>query len=274
MFNLLTPATSVAPFGSAAQFAADLAVALDAALTGLCVAQVVVPMPVMDAPVFLDDISDELRRQRDRAIAAEPFFLQWARERGVSKASWQVVEGPLDEALAVAGNWHDAVVLGLEQAGEDPWRRIAAVGSLLVTLGHPCLVVPQSAAARLSCVALAWNGSREAMRAIHAARPLLERAGRIVLLESSQAQSKRYGTWHPAFELERYLDQQGLAADVRTLGEAGEHAGWELLEAADAAGADLLVMGAYGHRRFNEWLFGGMTRHVLEHARIPLFMRH
>lgn len=274
MLNLLAPTPNAAPFGSVAGFAADLAAALDAALTGLCATQVVVPMPVMDAPVFLDDITDDLRKQRDRAIAAEPSFLQWARERGVSRVSWQVVEGPLDEALSVAGNWHDAIVLGLAEAGKDPWQRVSAVGGLLVTLGHPCVVVPPAATARLSCVALAWNGSREAMRAIHAALPLLQRAGRIVLLESSETESKRYGTWHPAFDLERYLDLHGLAAEVRTLGESGERAGWELLEAADAAGADLLVMGAYGHLRFNEWLFGGMTRHVLEHARIPLFMRH
>lgn len=274
MFSLLSPASDTAPFGSAAQFAADLAFALDAALTGLCAVQMAVPMSVMDAPTFLEDSAEDLRRQRDRAIAAESAFLRWAHERGVSEANWQVVEGPLDEALSVACDWHDAVVLGLADAGQDPWQRISAVGSLLVTLAHPCVVVPPGAVAGLSCVALAWNGSREAMRAIHAARPLLERAEQIVLLKSSEAEAKRYGTWHPRFELERYLDLQGLVAEVHTLGEAGEPGGWALLEAAEAAGADLLVMGAYGHRRFNEWLFGGMTRHVLEHARIPLFMRH
>lgn len=274
MFSLLSPASGTAPFGSAAEFAADLAAALDAALTGLCATPMAVPMSVMDAPMFLEDIAEDLRRQRDRAVAAEASFVRWAHEHGVSEASWRVVEGPLDEALSVAGDWHDAVVLGLADAGQDPWQRVSTVGSLLVTLGCPCVVVPPGAVARLSCVALAWNGSREAMRAIHAARALLERADRIVLLKASEAESKRHGIWHPPFELERYLDLHGLTAERHTLGEAGEPGGWALLEAAEKAGADLLVMGAYGHRRFNEWLFGGMTRHVLEHARIPLFMRH
>lgn len=273
MLSLLCPMSATVPFGSTAAFAADLAVGLDAALTGLCATQVVVPMPVIDAPLFLDDIVDDLRAQRDRAIAAAPAFVQWARERGVSAASWQVCEGPLDQALAVAGNWHDAVVLGVAPSGRDPWQRVALLGSLLIGLGHPCVVVPPGAVARLSCVAVAWNGSREAMRAVHAALPLLRRAERIVLLESAQTPAERYGTWHPPFELDRFLELHGLAAPARTLAQADWDGTW-LDEAAAAAGADLLVMGAYGHRRVNEWLFGGMTRHALEHSRIPLFMRH
>jgi nucleotide-binding universal stress UspA family protein len=273
MLSLLAPMTNTATFGDTAGFAADLAGRLGAALTGLCATPVVVPMPVMDAPLFLNDIIDDLIADRDRAIAREAAFLQWAHARGVAAADWQVVEGPLDEALAGAGLWHDAVVLGCAAAAKDSWQHPDAVGCLLVNLRQPCIVVPPGATTRLHCVAIAWNGSREALRAVHAAQPLLRHAHRVVVLRPAEVGGEE-GIWHPPFELERYLDRHGIAAGRLLLRDPQAGSGETLLQTAAAVGADLLVMGAYGRRRFSEWVFGGATRHALQHARIPLFMTH
>jgi len=273
MLSLLAPMPNTASLGDTAGFAADLAARLGAALTGLCATPVVLPMPVMDAPLFLNDIIDDLLAERDRAVAGEAAFLQWAHARGVAAADWQVVEGPLDEALAGAGLWHDLVVLGVAAAAKDPWQSPEAVGSLLVELRQPCIVVPPGATTQLHCVAIAWNGSREALRAVHAAQPLLRHARRVVVLRPVDAGGEG-GIWHPPFELERYLDRHGIAAGSLVLRDAHAGGGETLLRTAAAIGADLLVMGAYGRRRFSEWAFGGVTRHALLHARIPLFMRH
>lgn len=273
MLSLLVPMMNTASFGGTAEFAADLASRLGAALTGLCATPVVLPMPVMDAPLFLDDIIDDLLAGRDRAIAREAAFLSWAHARGVAAADWQVVEGPLDEALARVGLWHDLVVLGTALAAKDPWQRPEVVGSLLVNLRQPCIVVPPAATTQLRCAAIAWNGSREALRAVHAALPLLHHARRVVVLRPADAGSDS-GVCHPPFELERYLDRHGIAAGSLLLRDPRAGSGETLLQTAAAVGADLLVMGAYGRRRFSEWVFGGATRHALYQARIPLFMRH
>ena len=74
--------------------------------------------------------------------------------------------------------------------------------------------------------------------------------------------------------IEPYLARHGVKVVRRRLEVGGDEAGAALLAAAHEAQADLLVMGAYGKSRFSEWLLGGATRHVLEYATLPLFVRH
>lgn len=276
MPSILVHVAKFTAFGPAASYAADLAVAMNAALTGLYLAPVVVPLLVMDAPVFMNDITEDLIAHRDNACAAEPAFLTWANSQGVQRAAWQVVEGGLDAALAIAGDWYDFSIVGMDGAGAGHWQQPAAVGDLLVTAGHPILVVPAgcSTNADLRRVAIAWNGSREAMRAVHAALPLLRRANQVVLLKSTDEPSLEVRTWHPPLSIERYFETQELQVVIKPVHAAAEEAGSVLLQEAAGVNADLLVMGAYGHRRLSEWILGGATRHVLEHARLPVFMRH
>lgn len=275
MLALLVPASDSPTFGAAAGFAAALAVRLGASLTGLCAMQIALPMLVTDAPLFLQDLTEELIAERDHAIAAEARFAGWARGHGVAQADWQVAESALDDALDRACDWHDFIVLAAAPESADPWQRVISVGSLLVHLRRPCIVVPPGFGREPDCVALAWNGSRQASRAIHAALPLLQRANRIVLLKSADADSACGDAWHPRFEVERHLRRHGVETSVQPLPAVrGAEAGVAVLRAADEAGADLLVAGAYGQSRVSEWALGGTTQHLLQHARIPLLMRH
>jgi nucleotide-binding universal stress UspA family protein len=139
----------------------------------------------------------------------------------------------------------------------------------------PAIVVPANVReAKLDCVALAWNGAPEAVRAIHAALPLLKRAARVVLLRGEQRNAFLDITWKPPFEIDTHLRRHGIAFDERNIGADDEHAGEAILEAAGKVDASLVVMGAYGRTRFSEWALGGATRHVLHHTRVPVFMRH
>jgi nucleotide-binding universal stress UspA family protein len=137
---------------------------------------------------------------------------------------------------------------------------------LLVTAaGVPVLALPPNASRDLGQVVLvAWKGSREAARAVHGALPFLHAAKRVVLcavgtraaanLEAAAAMLERHQVpVHP----ERVEGTDGGAGEV-------------LLAQATAHGADLLVMGAYGHARLRELVFGGATRHVLRHATVPV----
>jgi nucleotide-binding universal stress UspA family protein len=257
------------------EYAARLAAAFDASLTGayVCPSPVAV-MPAYDAPGLLANLIESTRQLEDIAFAARGSFISWAEGMGVPRASWQVAEGYLPSVLEQIGNWHDLLVLG--RAVDAPWGTAQTLGNLVLSAGLPCIVVPPQHAGgfALDSVALAWNGTAEAIRAIHAARPLIRRAGRVVVLRGENRHPASGVGWKPEFELSAYLQHHGIQAEEQSIASTDDDAGASLLDAASKLHADLLVMGAYGRTRFSEWIFGGATRHVLGHASMPVLMRH
>jgi len=147
---------------------------------------------------------------------------------------------------------------------------------VLLTCGLPCIVVPQSHARDAGCerVAVAWNGSAEALRAVHAALPILRRAREVVLVRGSPRPVMSSIEWKPPLTIESYLHRHEVRFTEKTLHAGGSEAGAALMHTARAMDADLIVMGAYGRARFSEWVLGGATRHMLEHSTLPVFMRH
>jgi len=275
MRDILVHANSFTTWSHAVGYAAKLAAAQSASLTAVYVyPSPLHMMPAYGAPALLATIVEQSRRIENESLAAESSFTTWAKALGVQHAAWHVAEGFVPEALAHIGNWHDLLVL--ERNDEAPWESAGDLGSVVVRTGLPCLVVPPGALDQTTfdCIALAWNGSQEALRAIHAARPLLARARRVVLLTGHRRDPLSEIGWRPPFDIHDYLHRHRVNAERREISADDNEAGAALLAAADALHADLLVMGAYGRNRFSEWMFGGATRHVLGHAGIPVFMRH
>jgi nucleotide-binding universal stress UspA family protein len=120
-------------------------------------------------------------------------------------------------------------------------------------------------------IAVAWDGGKEASRAARTALPLLQHASKVVIL-SAPAQASRY--FEPQ-RLQRFLEMRGVNAEVQTLSESGDVASL-LLKAAIGVGANLLVAGAFGHPRLQEFIFGGTTRSLLNAAgdSPSLFLSH
>lgn len=262
------------PWKPAIEYAGRLAAALGASLTGAFV----YPSPLYTAPRYssaalLEAIFENARRLEAEAAATEQPFVQWARALGIARSSWHVAQEYLPNALAQIGTWHDLLVLDVND--EETWGSPADVATLVMASHLPTIVVPPDVREpKLDCIALAWNGAPEAVRAIHAALPLLQRAKRVVLLRGEQRNGFLEITWKPPFEIDTHLARHGIKFDVCDIGADDEHAGAALLDAVVKVGANLLVMGAYGRTRFSEWALGGATRYVLNHARIPVFMRH
>ena len=122
-------------------------------------------------------------------------------------------------------------------------------------------------------VVVAWNESNEAMNAIRAALPLLVAARRVDIC--MVAPSRRdAGTADPGFELCRMLVRHGVPAQVTILAQTLPHVSEVLARHATDSGADLMVMGAYGHSRLRESILGGATRNLLEHAPVPVLLAH
>jgi nucleotide-binding universal stress UspA family protein len=148
---------------------------------------------------------------------------------------------------------------GLDALGPHP------IDHVILSAGGPVLMLPRTGwgepVGRRAVVA--WNGSREAARALKDALPFLVTAETVTLVGAGEDAAASLDV--AAALLKRH------AAPVRTKPvEAGHRAGAALLEAAAAEGADLLVMGAYGHSRLREIVLGGATREVSRDARIPV----
>lgn len=251
--------------------AARVAASMRAALTALYVPAGMPVLPVYDPNVVLDAYAQWLEREAREARASGPAFQAWASSLGVSHPTWLVADGDVGALLRYVGSWHDLLVL--DAGGDDPWAGPAGIATHLIGSGLPCLVVPQSApdtGVPHACIAIAWNGSMEAIRAVHAALPLLQRASRIVVLSGQSRTGRR---WLPAFQLDGWCERHGLRTEHLPLGEGADD-GDSILDAARTLGADLLVMGAYGRSRLSEWILGGVTLHMLRNSSIPLLMRH
>jgi nucleotide-binding universal stress UspA family protein len=120
---------------------------------------------------------------------------------------------------------------------------------------------------------IAWNGSREAARAVGDALPLLREAEQIWVV-SINAEEEAKGHPGPAEALVRHLAEHGIKAEPEVLRSDNISAADLLLSRLTDLGADSLVMGCFGHSRLRELVLGGMTRDVLRHMTVPVLLSH
>ena len=180
--------------------------------------------------------------------------------------------------LAREARTADLVVVGQPdpQAGGTDEALLAEAA--FMDSGRPALVVPHAGGRAATMppgrAIVAWDGSREAARAVHDALPLLPGAEDVVILVvDGRDLGTRVGE-HPGADVAAHLARHEVRARVKGV-RSGRAATAELILAqADEERADLLVMGGYGHSRLREMLVGGVTRHVLEHAAVPVLLAH
>ena len=275
MLDLLVHCHEFDRFTAAPRYAARLAGALGAALTGLYTAP---PLPALaDTPEtealnaeFFAYASDEI----ERAGQAGHGFAAFAAACGASGARWQVALGTLAASLVAAANWNDWIVL--EHRDRVPQECVPAIARALLS-GAPCLVLREGSEppAQPRCVAIAWNGSPEAIRAVKAALPLLRLAQRVCVL-SVYAPVMRHSriVCEPEFALEPFLAAHGVNAQTALLEPNPRPIEESILVGCAQAGADLLVMGAFGSSRLHAHDARGVTQFLLEHGGVPLFLRH
>lgn len=174
-----------------------------------------------------------------------------------------------DDVVPLRGRMADLIVVGRPAGSDDP-ALYATLNAALLESGRPVLVAPRKPITSLgkSC-AIAWNGSAEAARAVAAALPVLIKARSVTILVAEE------GDGAPsAQDLETHLAWHGITAEIRRVVPSGAAVGAALLRASQDVQADLLIMGAYTHSRLRQLILGGVTRHVLEHADLPVLLSH
>ena len=214
---------------------------------------------------------------RQRAQEATRRFSDDCRAKGVK--SFEAVIDESDKARSLVQHAHCSDLTVLTQAdpgAPDHGLVLELVEQVVLYSARPTLILPYAGRfeAMGTNAVVAWDDSREAARALSDALPLLRRAASVRIVSWSESDANDDAAGRLRLEaLRRWLMWQGVMADVRI--EPGQlDIAEAMLSGAADLGADLIVMGAYGHTRWRERLLGGATRGVLASMTVPVLMSH
>ena len=218
-----------------------------------------------------DKASTEARSTLEAAAKdAQADILDKPEYRDALTASFHEERGNFADRVTLASRVADVVVFGPLKEGARAGLT-EAFESVLLQSGRPVLLAahaaPKSFAQR---VAVAWDGGIASAHALTAAMPYLARAEAVEFLMVQRTGAEPVDCNEPR----EYLALHGLSSTKRAIECGQKPIGEALLEGAAAGGADLLVLGGYGHSRLRQLFAGGVTKHVLGHAEMPLFLVH
>jgi nucleotide-binding universal stress UspA family protein len=186
-----------------------------------------------------------------------------------ASAMWHEETGNGAPLVARRARFFDLAVLGRSERAIDQIHSDAAEETLTRS-GRPVLLAPARAPETIGeRVVLGWNGTAEAVRALTGAQPFLSTARETLIVSIGD---QHHDSAHAAVEYLAWHDVK--ARHIRMPLHAGLGVGQQLLQAAAEQGADLLVMGAYGHMPWREFLFGGATREVIGKGLLPVLLSH
>jgi nucleotide-binding universal stress UspA family protein len=182
--------------------------------------------------------------------------------------SFESIAGREEDVVAQQSRLYDMAVVPHPEADDDV-SSSDALHAVLFDSGRPVLIAPRQPPATIGTrVSCAWNGTAESAAAVAAALPWLHRAEKVQLLYSDDYQRRG-----PSVEgIQAYLRWHEVAAEAVPFKPQTREVGAGLLGSVRDFNADLLCMGAYSHSRLRQLILGGVTRHVLENADIPVLM--
>jgi nucleotide-binding universal stress UspA family protein len=193
---------------------------------------------------------------------------------GLGKVEWRSALDDLVDAVTLHARYADLVVIGQVDPAEDSRVPVDFPERVVLGGGRPVLVLPSagSFASVGKRILVAWNGSREATRAVTDAIPLLQQADNVHVMAVNPREGEHGSV--PGADIGLYLARHGVHVEIKTDHGAEIDVGNELLSRAADLDADLIVMGGYGHSRLKEWVLGGATRTILESMTAPVLMSH
>ncbi len=236
-------------------------------------------LPGYIAPYFTNEMLRENRERRERAEQdARSRFDQRVRQAGI-RAEWRHTNGGgaggggggRASSVASQGRYADIVIVGQHdpEASQDG---DGLAEEVTMNSCRPVIAIPFAGEFKTlgRRVLVAWNGSREAARATHDALPFLTRADKVLVLSVDAPGQEHI----PGADISTHLARHGVGVEIHNRVQGDVGVGDAILNAANDYGADLLVIGAYGHSRVRELVLGGVTRHLLRHMTVPVLMSH
>lgn len=222
-----------------------------------------------DHKIACDKRATEIRIVFDETLKREGFNGEWLCSRSeTTEVAHKIIEH---------ARCSDVVVVSKKPKDGKDTNHVNLPEYLLMEAGRPVLVVPHDAEIRSSVgqyPLVAWNGSKEAARAVFDAIPLLTGSQEVYSLwvnpEVHTGENRDVVSSEIATTLARYdIPVKTLQAESH-----GRGIGETILDKARDRGADLIVMGGYGRSRFREYVFGGATREILKDMSVPVLLSH
>lgn len=255
-----------------------IATAADADLTAVLIGLQPDPVYTMEG-VMVSSLWAEVLAESRKAFARERAALE-ARikqgERLIAIRELLAASGIAAGDAAVQARHADLTIMMRPGASKPEDWRVSIFEGVLFGSGRPVLLVPPTwqRPEFARNVVIAWNGKREAARALADATPFLDNADQITIVTVDARPGFDGVGPAPGADIAAHLARRGLKVDVRNLDGLGREASVTLMEGAAALGADLIVMGGYGRARLSEWVFGGVTHAIIETCDIPVLMSH
>lgn len=221
---------------------------------------------------FLEQYQDRVRDEQTAAARAQ--FDAGVKAAGIAAPEWRTEEGDLALTIAMHARYCDLVVVN-QTDSEEPMSANFA-DEVVLAVGRPMLIVPYVGEIKTfaQTVLVCWNATREAARAVTDSLPFLQRAARVIVLSVDGDASPGGHGESPGSDISLYLARHGVRAEAARTGSGGVDTGSVILSRAFDYGADLIVMGAYGHSKLRQIVLGGTTRSVLESMTVPVLMSH
>ena len=215
------------------------------------------------------DLAARAKAEEARIQAIRAVFDAWVGKGG--NGDWIERTGETEPLVAEAAEeGGGAIAVGHAPGAERDARQAMTIALFEAQL--PSIFVPQCARGPIGrVIAIAWKPSPSAERAVAAALPLLLKAEQVVVLMGDEGSAERGALPEAPFAA---LRAAGVPLSTHPFALAGRNAGQALLREAHAVGADMLVMGAFTHARWREFLLGGATREILAEADLPVLMQH
>jgi nucleotide-binding universal stress UspA family protein len=247
----------------------------DAHVAALLVVALPEPMLAVDAGVSARMLAEVIEKARLDGQETEAKL----KSRPGSAAELRVIESWAHVAVGATvthARHADLTVMALSKPESRDGLRREIFEEVLMGSGRAILAIPQAwrAGSAIRRVMIAWDGSREAVRAIAEAEPFLQGAD-LVVVATVDAKPRAGGVGEaPGADIAAHLARRNVSVEVRNLDGYGREPGEALLSAAIDMNADLIVMGAYRHARLQQAIMGGVTRTLLETSPIPMLLAH
>lgn len=279
--TILTHFNDEQRFAGMIKTSVQLAGANGAHLVGMAVMPpiIIVPGSEADAGAVIEDHRTQYKPQIDRMREG---FAAAISEAGVS-GEWLELdcenENPFGDVGTVAVQQARMADLVIASTVNPAWSLSGYLDvpeTLIMNSGRPVLLLPNPPVPALvgRRVLLAWNDSREAVRAAFDAMPVLSRADTVLVAQLGEANRREGARENSAKGILAVLARHGVKGEVLPAASGGGNIGAALLDLAKSNNADLMVMGCYGHSRLRELVLGGASRHVLQHVRVPVLLSH
>jgi nucleotide-binding universal stress UspA family protein len=257
------------------EVAVNLASKFSGKITGIYVARPILPPAIVMGALPPTFLADEAILNEQDAEVAKRCYLDHVVRHGLD-GGWHYIREASVQGFCRISRYMDLAIVG--QPDPEVPEELLAIRpeELVLGSGRPTLVVPYigGSSSPGQRIVIAWDESREAARAVADALPLLMQAREVWIVSIGAKVQSAGGQANVGEELRRFLADHDIVARAERLYPDESSEADVLLSRIADLGADLLVMGCYGHARLRELVLGGLTREILRHMTVPVLMSH